>query len=148
MLLRNLYKTFPNSGRLGVSRRLKDPLYTLLLQLAINLFFVPTRNRLSQLSVGSYKVSAPVRPNLFRWSSSAYELARIIIKSSVSSEGVASKYTARVVRHANKHGHRFAVPRTHLTVNGPNKSTPVNVNGGLHASSLALGSDPINCSKG
>ena len=60
---------------LGGSRRLKDPLYTLLLQLAINLFFVPTRNRLSHLSVGSYKVRALVRSNLFRWSSSAYELA-------------------------------------------------------------------------
>ena len=73
---------------------------------------------------------------------------RIIIKSSVSSEGIASKYTVRVVSHVNKHPHRFAVPRPHLTVNGPNKSTPVNVNGGWYASSLVLGSDPINCSKG
>ena len=48
----------------------------------------------------------------------------------------------------NKHPHRFMVPRPHLTINGPNKSTPVNVNGGWYASSLALGSDPINCSKG
>ena len=72
---------------------------------------------------------------------------RIIKKSSVSSEGVASKYTARVGRHVSKHPHRFAVLRPHLTVNGLNKSTPVNVNG-WYASSLALGSDPINYSKG
>ena len=37
----------------GGSRMPKDPLDALLLQLAINLLFVPTRNRLSQLSVGS-----------------------------------------------------------------------------------------------
>ena len=70
------------------------------------------------------------------------------MKSSVSSEGVASKYTERVVRYVNKCLHLFAVPRPHLTVSGPNKSTPVKVNGRWYASSLALGSDPINCSKG
>ena len=59
----------------GGSRRLKDPLDTLLLQLrVINLVFVSTRNRLFQLSVGSYKVGAPVRPNLFGRSSSTFEL--------------------------------------------------------------------------
>ena len=75
MLLCNLYKTIPNSGRMGDSRRLNDPLDALLLQLAINLLFIPTHNRLSQVSVGSDKISAPLRPNLFRWSSSTYELA-------------------------------------------------------------------------
>ena len=73
---------------------------------------------------------------------------RIIMRSYVSSEGVASKCTARFVRHVNKHPHYFTVPQPHLTVSGPNKSTPVKVNGDWYASSLALGSDPMNCSKG
>ena len=73
-------RTFPNSAHMGGggggggSGRLKDPLDTLLLQLRLNLFFVPTRNRLFELSVRSYIISAPVRPNLFRRSSSTYEL--------------------------------------------------------------------------
>ena len=61
---------------MGGSRLLKDPLDILLLQLAINLFFIPTRNSLFQVSVGSYKISAPVRPNLFRRSPSTYELTK------------------------------------------------------------------------
>ena len=105
---------FPNSGHMGGSRRLKDPVDTPLLQFVINLFFIPTRNRLFQLSVGSYKVLLSDQVSLggplllTNW-------RRITMKSSVSSEGVASKYTAQVTS---------------------------------HASSLALGSNPINCSKG
>ena len=52
------------------------------------------------------------------------------MKSSVSSEDVTFKYTARVARHVKKHPHLFAVLRAHLTFSGPNKSTPVKVNGG------------------
>lgn len=40
------------------------------------------------------------------------------------------------------------VSQFHFTVNCPNKSTTGNVNGGWYTSSIAHGSDPINCSKG
>ena len=147
MLLHNLHKMYPNSGHMGGSRRLKDPVDTLLLQFVINLFFIPKRNRLFQLSVGSYKVLLSDQVSL-GGSLLLTNWRTIMMKSSVSSEGVTSKYTAQVTRHANKHPHLFAVPWPHSTVSGSNKSTPVKVNGGWYASSLALGSNPINCSKG
>lgn len=131
---RNLYKTFQNSGQ-----TLDTPLLRL---------FVPTCNRLFQLSVGSYRISAPVRPHLFRWSPSTHKLTENHNEIIVSSEGVTSKHTGRVERHVNKHPHLFAVLKLYLTVSGPNKSKPVKVNGWWYASSLALGTDLIHCSKG
>ena len=128
------------------SKTLDIPWYPLL-QLNLDLFFVLTRNRLFQLSVDSYRISAPVRPHLFRRSRSTYKLTENHNDIIVSREGVTSKYIGWVVRHVSKHPHLFAVLRPDLTVSGPNKSKPVKVNGGWYASCLVLGSDLINCSK-
>ena len=133
---------------MGGGRCLNYPLDALLLQLPFHRFFITSAmasfNSLfapTKLVPLSDQISLDGPLLIMNW-------RRTMMESSVSNDGVTSRWTTRVLRQVNRQAHHFVVPRPQLTVSGPNRSITVKVNGGSYASSIAPGSDPINCSMG
>ena len=68
-----------------------------------------------------------------------------LINNSVSIEWTISMWTALMVRHVNKALYLLAMVHLRCTVNGPNKSTPTYVKGGLEGVTWSCGKLTIFC---
>lgn len=71
---------------------------------------------------------------------------RALIHELVSSECATSMWTALLVKHVKSTPYLFALPRPLLTSNGPKKSMPVFVKGGLSGNNRPSGKFAIFCS--